>query len=159
MTSMTAADSLINCWAEKAHWSFWRPTSAIQLADTDGNDATEPDGAWTSLLPLPPYPDEPSGANCAYSGVMNSAKAFFGSDAAEFDLTSVGVGPGTGSTRHYSHFTDVIPDMIEARIYGGLHFRRADVNGAALGHSVADFVDRNFFNCSNAGQCKQEERE
>jgi hypothetical protein len=159
MTSMTAADSLINCWAEKAHWSFWRPMSAIQLADTDGNDATEPDGAWTSLLPLPPYPDEPSGANCAYSGVMNSAKAFFGSDAAEFDLTSAGTGPGTGSTRHYSHFTDVIPDMIEARIYGGLHFRRADVNGAALGHSVADFVDKNFFNCSNAGQCKQEERE
>ena len=81
MTSMTGADSLINCWAEKAHWSFWRPTTAIQLADTDGNDATEADAAWTSLLAVPPYPDEPSGANCVYSGVMNSAKAFFGSDA------------------------------------------------------------------------------
>ena len=159
MTSMSGADSLINCWAEKAHWSFWRPTSAIQLADTDGNDATDPDGAWTSLLPLPPYPDEPSGANCAYSGVMNSAKAFFGSDAAEFDITSPGVGPGTGSTRHYSHFTDVIHDMIEARILGGLHFRYADVHGAELGHRVADFVDRNFFNCGAPGQCKKEERE
>ena len=159
MTSMATADSAINCFAEKGRWGFWRPTSAIQLADTDGNPATEPDTAWTSLLPLPPYADEPSGANCFFSGMMNSAKAFFGSDAAEFDLVSAGTGPGTGSTRHYSHFTDVIPDMIEARIYGGLHFRRADVNGAALGRSVADFVDRNFFNCSNAGQCKQEERE
>jgi len=161
MTSMTAADSLINCWAEKARWSFWRPTSAIQLADTDGNDATERDAGWTSLLPLPPYPDEPSGANCAFGGFMNSAKAFFGSDSAEFDLVSVGLGPGTGtgSTRHYSHFTDVIPDMIEARIYGGLHFRRADVNAAMLGKSVADFVDRNFFNCGPPGQCKQEGRE
>lgn len=159
MTSMTGADSLINCWAEKAHWHFWRPTTAIQLADTDGNPATEADTAWTSLLPLPPYPDEPSGANCAYSGMMNSAKAFFGSDAAEFDITSSGVGPGTGSTRHYSHFTDVIPDMIEARILGGLHFRRADVNAAILGQEVADFVDRNFFNCGPSGQCKKEERE
>jgi len=161
MTSMTAADSLINCWAEKAHWSFWRPTSAIQLADSDGNDATDPDGAWTSLLPLPPYPDEPSGANCAFSGFMNSAKAFFGSDAAEFDIVSAGLGPGTGtgSTRHYSHFTDVIPDVIEARIYGGLHFRTADVNAAELGHRVADFVDRNVFNCGGPGQCKKEERE
>jgi hypothetical protein len=159
MTSMTAADSLINCWAEKGRWSFWRPTSAIQLADTDGNDSTEADGAWTSLLPLPPYPDEPSGANCATSGLMNSAKAFFGSDQAEFDITSTGIGPGTGSTRHYSHFTEVIHDMIEARILGGLHFRRADVNAAALGQSVADYVDSNFFNCRNAGQCKQEERE
>jgi hypothetical protein len=153
MTSMTGADSLINCWAEKAHWGFWRPTTAIQLADTDGNDATEVDAAWTSLLPLPPYPDEPSGANCVFSGVMNSAKAFFGSDQAEFELT------GTGSTRHYSRFTDVIDDVIEARILGGLHFRRADVNGALLGESVADFVDRNFFNCGSPGQCRREGRE
>jgi len=159
MTSMTAADSLINCFAEKAHWSFWRPTTAIQLADTDGNAATEVDAAWTSLLSVPPYPDEPSGANCVFSGLMNSAKAFFGSDQAEFDITSPGVGPGTGSTRHYSHFTDVIPDVIEARILGGIHFRRPDVNGAILGQSVADFVDRNFFNCGPPGQCKQEGRE
>jgi len=159
MTSMTAADSLINCWAEKAHWNFWRPTTAIQLADTDGNAATDVDTAWTSLLPLPPYPDEPSGANCGYSGLMNSAKAFFGSDAAEFEITSSGIGPGTGSTRHYSGFTDVIDDVIEARILGGLHFRTADVNGAALGQSVAEFVDANFFNCGPPGQCKQEERE
>jgi hypothetical protein len=163
MTSMSGADSLINCWAEKAHWGFWRPTTAIQLAETDGNDATEADGAWTSLLALPPYPDEPSGANCVFSGVMNGAKAFFGSDAAEFDITSTGVGPvggvPTGSTRHYSRFTDVIDDVIEARILGGLHFRRADVNGAMLGQSVADYVDKNFFNCGPSGQCKQEERE
>jgi hypothetical protein len=153
MTSMTGADSLINCWAEKAHWSFWRPTTAIQLADTDDNPATEPDAAWTALVAVPPYPDEPSGANCVFSGVMNSARAFFGSDQAEFDLT------GTGSTRQYSRFTDVIGDMIEARMLNGLHFRRADVNGAMLGQSVADFVDRNFFNCRPPGQCKQEGRE
>jgi hypothetical protein len=81
---------------------------------------------------------------------MNSAKAFFGSDQAEFDITSAGIGSvagvPTGSTRHYSRFTDVITDMIEARILGGLHFRRADVNGALLGQSVADHVDKNYFN-------------
>ena len=153
MTSMSGADSLINCWAEKAHWGFWRPTTAIQLADTDGNAATEADPAWTALGAVPPYADEPSGANCVYSGVMNGAKAFFGSDAAEFDIT------GGGSTRHYSRFTDVIPDVIEARILLGIHFRRADVNGAELGRRVADFVDANFFNCRPPGQCKQEGRE
>lgn len=159
MTSMAGADSLINCWAEKAHWKFWRPTTAIQLADSDGNDATEPDGAWTALLPVPPYPDEPSGANCVFSGVMHSAKAFFGSDNAEFDIVSAGIGPGTGSTRHYSRFTDLVDDMIEARIYGGLHFRRADDNGAWLGQQVAEHLDANFFNCGPSGQCKKEERE
>jgi hypothetical protein len=161
MTSMATADSAINCFAEKGRWSFWRPTTAIQLAATDGNDATEADGGWTSLLPLPPYADEPSGANCFFSGLMNSAKAFFGSDAAEFDIVSPGLAtvPGSGSTRHYSHFTDVIPDVINARVYGGLHFRTADVHGAMLGESVAGYVDAHFFNCRNSGQCKQEERE
>jgi len=92
---------------------------------------------------------------------MTSAKAFFGSDAAEFDIVSPGLAtvPGSGSTRHYSHFTDVIPDIIDARVYGGLHFRTADVHGALLGQSVAGYVDAHFFNCGNAGQCKKEERE
>jgi hypothetical protein len=153
MTSMAGADSLINCWVEKARWSFWRPTTAIQLAETDGNPATVADAAWTALVAVPPYPDEPSGANCVFSGVMHSAKAFFGSDQAEFDLT------GTGSTRHYSRFTDVVGDMIESRMLNGLHFRRANVNGAILGQSVAEFVDGNFFNCRAPGQCKQESRE
>ena len=161
MTSMATADSLINCWAEKGRWGFWRPTTAIQLAATDGNPATDPDTDWTSLLALPPYADEPSGANCFFSGMMNSAKAFFGSDAAEFDIVSAGLGAGTGtgSTRHYSRFTDVIPDVIDARVFGGLHFRTADVNGADLGRRIAEYVDANFFNCPNRGQCKQEERE
>jgi hypothetical protein len=166
MTSMTAADSVINCWAEKAHWGFWRPTTAIRLADTDGNPATDADPTWTALLSgvppvpaVPPYPDEPSGANCVFGGFMNAAKAFFGSDSAEFDLTSPGIGPGTGSTRSYTSFTAVIPDVIEARIFLGIHFRKADVNGATLGRRVAEFVDANFFNCSPPGQCSQEERE
>ena len=163
MTSMSGADSLINCWAEKAHWGFWRPTTAIQLADTDGNAATDVDGAWTSLLSVPPYSDEPSGANCVFSGVMNGAKAFFGSNQAEFDITSTGIGPvngvPTGSTRHYTSFTAVIADVIEARIYGGLHFRKADVNGALLGQRVAEYVDANFFNCGPPGQCGKEGRE
>ena len=160
MSPKPSIDSAINCFAEKGRWGFWRPTSAIQLADTDGNDATEPDTGWTSLLPLPPYADEPSGANCVFSAMMNSAKAFFGSDAAEFDITSTGPAGtvGLGSTRHYSHFTDVIPDIIEARIYGGLHFRTADVNGADLGRRVSEYVDANYFNCGPPGQCRQERR-
>ena len=153
MTSMAGADSLINCWAEKAHWGFWRPTTAIHLAADDGNAATDPDPSWIALGSVPPYPDEPSGANCVYSGVMNSAKAFFGSDTAQFDLAN------SVATRSYSSFTAVIPDMIEARMLLGIHFRRPDVNGAELGRMVAQFVDANFFNCRNPGQCKQEGRE
>src|SRR5918993_784254 len=127
MTSMSGADSLINCWAEKAHHGFWRPTTAIRLAADDGNAATDANATWTPLGTVPPYADEPSGANCVYSGVMNSARAFFGSNSAQFDI----------GARSYTSFSSVIADVIEARILLGIHFRSADVNGAWLGQSVA----------------------
>jgi hypothetical protein len=46
--------------------------------------------------------------------------------------------------------------VIEARILLGIHFRRADVNGAMLGKSVAEYIDANFFNCGPPGQCSKE---
>ena len=83
---------------------------------------------------------------------MNAAKAFFGSDQAEFSIT------GGGSTRSYTSFSSVIPDVIEARILLGIHFRRPDVNGAELGRRVSEYVDSNFFNCGPPGQCRQEKK-
>ena len=61
MLYLTAADALITVWDDKAHYSFWRPITAIREADTDGNPATVPDTAWLPLIANPPYPDHPSG--------------------------------------------------------------------------------------------------
>jgi hypothetical protein len=142
MTSMSSADSLIACWENKDHWLFWRPQTAIQEADSDGNPATVADPAWTSLIPTPGYPDPPSVYNCFTSGSMNAARAFFGTNRMTFDLTSVGASP---VTRHYKQFSGVIRDSIEGRILVGLHFRRADEQGAWLGMKVAHWLDKHYF--------------
>ena len=42
LSSMSGADALINCWDDKAHYSFWRPITAIREAANDGNPSTEP---------------------------------------------------------------------------------------------------------------------
>nr|MBA3431167.1 vanadium-dependent haloperoxidase [Actinomycetota bacterium] len=63
MLNMAGADALINCFDDKAYWSFWRPITAIRNGDTDGNPHTAADPGWTSLVPSPPYPDHPSGYN------------------------------------------------------------------------------------------------
>ncbi len=47
---MSAADGLIASWDAKLEFGFWRPITAIQLADTDGNPETDPDPNWASLL-------------------------------------------------------------------------------------------------------------
>ena len=142
MTSMSTADSLISCWENKDHWLFWRPQTAIQEADTDGNPATVADPSWTSLIPNPGYPDPPSGFNCLVSGAMNAARAYFGTNRMRFSLTSVGATP---ITRHYNRFSGPIADSIEGRILVGLHFRRADVQGAWLGQKVARYLSTHFF--------------
>ena len=62
--ALAGADSIITCWEDKAHWSFWRPLTAIQLGNDDGNPKTEGDSGWTSAIGTPPYPDHSSGYNC-----------------------------------------------------------------------------------------------
>ncbi len=142
MTSMSAADALIACWENKDHWLFWRPQTAIQQAGLDGNPATVADASWTSLIPTPGYPDPPSGFNCLTSGTMNAARAYFGTNRMTFDLTSVGATP---ITRHYKQFSGPIKDAINGRVLVGLHFRRADEQGAWLGKKVANWLAKHEF--------------
>jgi hypothetical protein len=147
-TSMASADALIGCWDDKDHWNFWRPQTAIQLADQDRNGATAKDGAWTSLVSTPGYPDHPSGYNCFAGAMMNSAKLFFGTNSYRFTLNSPGtpaLGLGTPQPRSYRQFSAVVDDAINGRIYAGLHFRTPDVQGAKLGRQVAQWVNAHFF--------------
>ena len=65
---MSEADAIISVWHAKYLYGFWRPITAINLADTDGNPATIADPDWTPLLTTPPYPDYVSG----YSGLTGA---------------------------------------------------------------------------------------
>lgn len=145
MLNMAGADALINCWNDKDHYAFWRPSTAIQHGDTDGNDATVADPNWTPYLPNPPYSDHPSGYNCLTGAMVHTASHFFGTDKVSFTMDSL-----TSTTdRTYSRFTDVVKDTIDARIYLGIHFRTPDVQGAVMGSKVARWLDRHFFQPSD----------
>ena len=143
LTNMAAADAVIDCWYNKVHWSFWRPQTAIQLADTDGNDATTADHEWTSLATTPGYTDNPSGYNCIAASMMNAARAFFGTDNISFTLNNPASNPPTA--RDYARFTDFVDDAVDGRILIGLHFRSADEQGAWLGRKVAQWVSKHYF--------------
>jgi hypothetical protein len=148
MVNVAHADAAINCWDDKHRWSNWRPITAIRLGDSDTNSRTVGDPAWTSFNTNPPYPDVSSGYNCVTGSVMNAAKAFFGKDKMEFDLTAtvtLGLPGPTPMTRHYSRFTDVVEDTIDARIWQGIHFRTADETGAEIGKDVARWIDKHYF--------------
>jgi hypothetical protein len=145
MLNLIGADAVINCWDDKAFHAFWRPITAIRLGDLDGVDATVGDTGWTPLFPTPPgtppYPDHPSGYNCITGSMMNAAKAFFGPNQMEFTIHS----NSSGVDREYSRFNQVYHDTIDARVYLGIHFRTADVQGAVLGKKVAAWASKHYF--------------
>jgi hypothetical protein len=141
MMNLSAGDAGINCWNDKYYWDFWRPWHAIHRADEDGNPATEPDPSWTALLTAP-YPEHPSGHLCNDGAHLSVLKMFFGTDEIGFDVTSVQF---PGETRHFDRFSQALEEIIEARIWAGLHFRTADVQAEILGRNVADYMAENYF--------------
>ena len=139
-TYTNAADALIVAWRDKARYSFWRPFTAIREAASDGNDATEADAGWTSLIATPPYPDHPSGLATFGSAVADTMQHFYGRDEATFSGTTPGA-----VTRQFTSFSQLRDDIVEARIWSGIHFRFADEEAAKIGRRVAHWGNRHAF--------------
>jgi hypothetical protein len=140
MLYLTAADAFIAVWDDKAHYSFWRPITAIREADTDGNDATEPDGGWLPLLPNPPYPDHPSGHLGLSGSIGKTLEQFFETDGIGWTDTN-----NAGLTRSFTSFSQAVDEIVGARIWSGIHFRNADEQAAHLGRQIARWRQNHYF--------------
>jgi hypothetical protein len=57
----------------------------------------------------------------------------------------VAVNPGGPATRTFGSFSQALDEIVEARIWAGLHFRTADVQGRDIGTNVANFMADNYF--------------
>jgi hypothetical protein len=145
MEYLTGADSLIAVWDDKARWLFWRPITAIREAASDGNAATEPDTGWLPLINNPPYPDHPSGLSGVASAMFESLEDFFRTDRIAFTATSM----SSGTTRGFARFSQATEEVVDARVWSGIHFRNADEDGARIGKEVARWRDRHFFEKSH----------
>jgi hypothetical protein len=135
------ADTQISCWRGKFDFAYWRPITAIRMADTDGNPATVADPAWTPLTASPAYPEYPSGHACITGATAAGLSALFGARHIDFNVSSA----VTKTARHYESARQLNEDTINARIWLGIHFRRAMVDANGLGRDVVSYVLRNAF--------------
>ena len=133
------ADAAIACWRTKYDYKFWRPITAITLADTDNNPATDAVPDWTPLRPTPPYPDYTSGHACFTGSVSGSLDNLFGPGPLERPYTMKSYVDGVPD-RSYTTTDALDTETMNARIWNGFHFRTAMTDGNALGHAVADTV-------------------
>ena len=140
MLYMTAADSLITVWNDKARFAFWRPITAIREAGTDGNPLTHADPGWLPLIPSPPYTEHSSGHAALSGSLVATLQDFFGTDTVSWSDTNNG-----GLTRSFMSFSQAIEEVVHARVWSGIHFRTSDVQGAKIGRQVAKFRQHHYF--------------
>ena len=138
---MSVSDALITAWRAKLFYGIWRPSTAIQLADTDGNPATAPDPSWTPLLDNPPYPDYVSGYNSVAASFTRALEELFGRHL-DLNLISTAV---PGVTRHYDSGPALRAAVVDARVWLGIHFRFADVAARNMGVSLASWALHRYF--------------
>ena len=143
LTYMAVADAYITSWDSKRHWNFWRPITAIHEGDNDGNAQTEGDPAWQSLITTPSYPDYTSGANNNSGAVTTMLANFFGTDEMTFSMTS-NTPQVVQKTRTYTRFSDAAAEVVDARVYLGIHFRFADTVARRQGSHVANWAFSHF---------------
>jgi len=143
LANLATADAIITCWDSKRYYAFWRPVTAIQEGDADGNPATVGDPSWQPLINTPNYPDYSSGANNVAGAMTRTLELFFGTDRVPFEITSLAP-QAVQKVRNYSRFSDAASDMVEARILLGIHFRFADLAARKQGRSVADWTFNHF---------------
>jgi RHS repeat-associated protein len=145
LLDVSLADSGIAAWDAKYQYDFWRPITAIQQGDADGNALTVGDPTWTPLINTPPFPEYVSG-HSTFSGAASTILTnAFGSNYS-FTTTSYGL---TGITRSFTSFDQAADQAGMSRIYGGIHFNSANQDGLALGRNVGSYVASHYFQPAN----------
>jgi hypothetical protein len=75
-------------------------------------------------------------------------KAWFGTNLVSFSLSST----ITSTTHNFTSTDDLRAEIIEARIYGGMHYRNSVVIGAQIGQEVvANMLKHHFLRQEDAG--------
>ena len=142
MISVTYADALIACFDAKYHYTLWRPITAIRAGDTDGNEETVGDPAWSTLLPATPnHPEYPSAHSCITPAGGRVVARFLGTGVIDFTVPSL---TGLGD-RHYDQVKDLQYDVGNARIWGGIHYRSAVEDGITIGNKTVNQVLAHHF--------------
>ena len=77
---------------------------------------------------------------------MESLRHFYGRDDATFSGTTLPTAAApNGVTRTFNSFSQLCEDIVDARVWSGIHFRFADAESAKIGRRVAHWGNRHAF--------------
>ncbi len=138
----------------KYHYLFWRPITAIDPTSVtndgfgptpgfdDGNPATVEQPGWRPLLAVPNHPEYPSAHGTFTSAEAEVLADFLGTNNINVDIHGfdpTGPAGNLNAVRHFTTTADLTMEVVNARVWGGLHYRFSGEAGVALGKRVADY--------------------
>ena len=129
LLDIALADAAICAWDAKYTFHFWRPVTAIAFA--------EPELDWMPLLVTPPFPEYTSGHSTFSGAGATVLPLFYGTENLPF---TVGSDFLPGVYRSFSTPFDASEEAGVSRIYGGIHFHSANVDGLQAGSSIGEWT-------------------
>jgi hypothetical protein len=138
LESMAMADTVAPTYETKRTYDFWRPETAINEADLDGNGATTPAaGGWTARGGAATSPEHWSGHSSFSAAGAEVLAGFFCRDDIAFTLDTDS--PGSAA-RSYPSLSAAAAEAGRSRVFGGQHFEFSNQAGLAAGRAIADEV-------------------
>jgi hypothetical protein len=137
------ADAQIACWDTKYFYDFWRPITAIRLGDQDGNPLTDADPNWLPLINTPNFPEYPSGHADISGAISHMLQLYFRSDVLGFQMTTTNA-LAVQKTRTFTRLSQAEQEVVDARVFSGIHYRNSDTTARKQGRRVSNWVFRNY---------------
>ena len=143
LLNLAGADAFIAAWDAKFTYSQWRPVTAIRAADTDGNPATDADPLWTPLLVTPRFPDYIAG-HTTYAGAAQKVLEHVFGRPSQVSLITLTSATAPGVVETYTTFKDIADGVVDARVWGGIHWRTSSVRGRTVGEEIGRYAVHHF---------------
>ena len=132
--NMSVADAFITVFESKYFYRTWRPVTAIARVDEDGNSRTAP-GPFTPYIVTPCFPGYPSAHGAGTGAALEVVERAYGRHHS-VTLSHPGA---PGIVIHYTDLRDIIDDVSDARVFGGIHFRYDQDAGERQGRDVGRY--------------------
>jgi hypothetical protein len=132
---------------------------AIRNAGIDGNPATVADPAWTPLLTTPNHPEYPAAHGCLTGSEAEVLAAVTGPDRSGFTIrgSTDGTPDDWTAAQRFQRSDDLQGQIVNARVWGGLHYRGSVRAGVQVGAAVARWTLGRFFAPAPARDCRRHE--
>jgi hypothetical protein len=160
MMNVIGADAQMSVMNSKYQFLFWRPITAIDptavTADglgpvpglDDGNEWTFEEIGWRPLIATPNHPEYPAAHGSLTSAMAEVLTEFLGTERIDVNIhgfDAAGTAGNLDTVRHFDSAEQLRSEIVEARLWAGLHYRASSEAGVDLGRKVAHYALNHAF--------------